>query len=187
MKPFCEKALPKTYDVVYADPPWRYNFSKSNRRKIENQYPTMSLEDIKNLQLSIADNAVCFLWATAPKLLEALEVLKAWGFTYKTHAIWDKQVMGMGYWFRGQHELLLVGVKGKFSPPTTSQRIRSICSQKRTRHSKKPDFVRNLIAEWYPNHNKIELFARDRFEGWDVCGNEVPTSEQKNIYWSVKP
>lgn len=98
----------KKYEVIYADPPWRYDFSKSNSREIENQYPTMSVDEICSLKVPTADNAVLYLWATAPKLLEALRVMDAWGFEYKTNAVWDKQIIGMGYWFRGQHELLLV-------------------------------------------------------------------------------
>jgi len=74
---------------------------------------------------------VLYLWATAPKLLEAIEVMKAWNFSYKTHAIWDKEKIGMGYWFRGQHELLLVGTKGHFSPPAASLRIPSVIREAR--------------------------------------------------------
>ena len=92
------------YQIIYADPPWRYDFSKSNSRKIENNYPTMELEEIKDFLIPADRNAVLYLWATAPKLKEALSVMESWGFTYKTHAIWDKEIIGMGYWFRGQHE-----------------------------------------------------------------------------------
>ncbi len=163
----------KEYKIIYADPPWRYDFSKSNSRRIENQYPSMSLEEIKGLQIPAEDNAVLYLWATAPKLLEALEVMRAWGFTYKTHAVWDKGIIGMGYWFRGQHELLLVGVKGTFSPPEQSVRVSSIFKCKRTQHSSKPALVADLIDKWYPNTKKLELFARNKRENWDSWGNEV--------------
>lgn len=114
------------------------------------------------------------LWATAPKLLEALDVMKSWGFTYKTNAIWDKEIMGMGYWFRGQHELLLVGTKGKFSPPNANVRISSVIKQKRKKHSSKPLEMRVLIDSWYPSKNKLEMFARiPANNNWDVFGNEV--------------
>ena len=79
----------------------------------------------------------------------------------------------MGYWFRGQHELLMVGVKGKFSPPESSLRISSVIRAKRGKHSKKPDAVRDYIASWYPDKNRLELFARIRTKGWDIFGNEV--------------
>jgi N6-adenosine-specific RNA methylase IME4 len=167
------KISDKLYDVILADPPWRYSFSKSKSRKIENQYPTMSLREICDMEIPAKDNAVLYLWATAPKLPEALEVMKAWGFTYKTNAVWDKQIMGMGYWFRGQHELLLVGVNGKFSPPPTDKRTSSVLSEARGMHSKKPDIVRLMIEIWFPKASKIELFARERVEGWDAHGNEV--------------
>lgn len=105
------------FEIIYADPPWRYDFSNTKNREIENHYPTMTTEDICNLPISTSDNCILYLWATAPKLLEALKVLQSWGFEYKTQAVWDKLIMGMGYWFRGQHEILIVGTKGKVSPP----------------------------------------------------------------------
>lgn len=165
--------MSKKYSVIYADPPWRYDFSKTNNREIENQYPTMDIEDIKKLSIPCEDNSVLYLWATAPKLREALDTMQAWGFEYKTHMVWDKEIIGMGYWFRGQHELLLVGTKGKFSPPDQDSRISSVYREKRTKHSKKPGLIRNLIHSWYPEFSKIELFARNSDENWDVWGNEV--------------
>ncbi len=157
----------KKYSIIYADPPWRYDFSKSNSRKIENQYLTMSLEEIKKLPIQTKSTAVCYLWATAPKLIEALSVLEAWGFRYKTCVVWDKQIIGMGYWFRGQHELLLVGTKGNFSPPKPANRHSSVFSEKRTKHSKKPLCIKSLISIWFPKLKKIESFARKRTIGWD--------------------
>ncbi len=85
------------YGVIYADCPWKYEFTKTKNREIENKYPTMTLSELKNMILpEVEEDAVLYLWATAPKLLEALEVMKTWGFKYKTHAIWDKQKIGMG-------------------------------------------------------------------------------------------
>lgn len=161
------------YEVIYADPPWRYDFSKSDSRQIENQYATMSVDEICQLEIPSAENAVLYLWATAPKLREALQVMESWGFEYKSHAIWDKEIIGIGYWFRGQHELLLVGTKGKFSPPEQSLRQSSIIKHKREKHSKKPDIVRTLITAWYFDKKKLELFARQQTVGWDSWGNEV--------------
>lgn len=110
--------------MIYADPPWLYNHAPmgGNNRSIERHYPTMSVDAIKNLKVPSNKNSVLFLWATSPKLKEALDVMQCWGFEYKTNMVWDKKIIGMGYWFRGQHELLLVGVKGKFSPPTPHAR-----------------------------------------------------------------
>lgn len=182
----------KKYQIIYADPPWRYDFSKDNSDKIENHYPTMTLEDICKLNVPSDDNAVLYLWATAPKLREALKVMEAWGFEYKTHAIWDKDWIGMGYWFRGRHELLLVEVKGKVSPPKSEFRIPSIYKEKRGEHSRKPLYFRGLITDSFPvDWNRLELFARpnketlfsqysqsDRSPSWDYWGNEVENNIQ---------
>ena len=165
----------KKYQIIYADPPWQYNFCIDDADKIENHYQTMKLEDICSLNIPADDNCVLFLWATAPKLLEALEVMKSWGFIYKTHAIWDKKWIGMGYWFRGTHELLLVGTKGKVSPPKPTTRVASIYSEKRTKHSKKPKYFRDIITNSFPaDWNRLEMFAREKTSpSWDVWGNEV--------------
>ncbi len=163
----------KKYQIIYADPPWQYRHCASKSRQIENQYPTMTLCEIKKLNFPVDNNAVLYLWATAPKLQEAIDVMFAWGFDYRTCAVWDKEIIGMGYWFRGQHELLLVGVRGTFSPPVASLRISSIYRERRGKHSEKPNGIRDLIQLWYPDANKLELFARKKTPGWDVWGNEV--------------
>lgn len=163
----------KEYDIIYADPPWKYDFSKDSQDKIEKHYPTMEVKDICELKVPSKDNSVLYLWATAPKLPEALMVMKAWGYLYKTNAVWDKGWIGMGYWFRGQHELLLVGTKGKFSPPVAVLRESSVYQEKKQRHSRKPNYFRELLNRQFPDKTKIELFARNKTEGWDVWGNEV--------------
>jgi len=165
--------MERKYQVVYADPPWRYDFSKSDSRKIENQYPTMSTLEICAMRVPTAPDAVLFLWGTAPKLKDALAVMEAWGSEYKSHLIWDKVKIGMGYWARGQHELLLVGTKGKFPPPPAGMRIGSVIRIPRTIHSRKPAAIRDWITKWYPEMRRLELFARQRIRGWDVFGNEV--------------
>jgi len=161
------------YDVIYADPAWQYSFSKSTSRSIEKNYPTMTVDEICALNVPSADNSVLYLWATAPKLLEALKVIEAWGFTYKTQAVWDKEIKGMGYWFRGQHEILIVATKGHFSPPEPSVRDSSVIREKRTKHSKKPLIVREMIEKWFPNANRLEMFARTTAENWSSWGNEI--------------
>ena len=161
------------FDIIYADPPWQYEHIVSKSRAIENQYPTLTLEDIKALSVPVKENAVLFLWATAPKLDEALQVMKAWQFDYRTCAIWDKEVIGMGYWFRNQHELLLVGVKGVVSPPPENKRISSVFRSKREGHSQKPDFIYSIIENMFPNYLYLELFARNERPGWKSWGNEL--------------
>jgi len=163
----------KKYQIIYADPPWRYDFSNTKNREIENHYNTMTLENIKSLKLPAAENCILYLWATAPKLLEALEVMEAWGFIYKTQAIWDKGIIGMGYWWRGRHEILMVGVKGTMSPPAQQLRESSVYVERRVGHSKKPLYYKKFILKAYPELNKLELFSREKTEGWDVWGNEV--------------
>jgi N6-adenosine-specific RNA methylase IME4 len=161
------------FDVILADPPWKYEFSETQIREIENHYPTMDLEDIKAMDIPAANDAILLLWVTAPKLEEGLQVLNAWGFTYRTCAIWDKEKKGMGYWFRIQHELLLIGIKGNFSPPDPENRYDSIIRSPRDVHSKKPECIHEMIEKMYPRGTKIELFAREPREGWFVWGNEI--------------
>ena len=161
------------FDVLYVDPPWRYDFAETDSRQIENQYPTMSQADLCALKVPAADNALLLLWATAPKLAEALEVMAAWGFEYKTHAIWDKGQIGMGYWFRGQHELLLVGTQGVFSPPLPEDRQGSVYCEDRGRHSPKPAYFYEWIERAFPSRAYCELFARQTRDGWTAWGNQV--------------
>jgi len=165
--------IPEKFDVIYCDPPWRYDFSETTNREIENHYTTMECKDICKMNVPAADNCVLFMWATAPKLLEAIEVIKAWGFEYKTHAIWDKEKIGMGYWFRGQHELLMVATKGKVSPPDSAIRISSVIKEERTKHSRKPDCVAEYIELAFFEKSKIELFCREPRKGWYSFGNQI--------------
>jgi len=161
-------------DVYYADPPWQYDFSETITREVENQYPTMELKEIIGLPLPHMPDSALFLWVTAPKLVEAMTVIKEWGYSYKTHMIWDKEKIGMGYWFRGQHELLLVGIKGNMPPPIASKRISSVYQQARTDHSVKPPEIHDKIESMLPNLRYVELFARQPYnERWQVWGNEV--------------
>ncbi len=160
------------YQVVLADPPWRYDHQQAPNRDIENQYPTADLETIKSHKPNTENNAILFLWATAPKLKEAIDVLEAWGFRYVTNAVWDKQKIGMGYWFRGQHELLLVGTKG--TPGTVPEHVRksSVFTDKRTSHSKKPVSVYEYIENAFPERTMLEMYCRTPREGWSAWGNE---------------
>jgi N6-adenosine-specific RNA methylase IME4 len=164
------------FDVIYADPPWFYDFAPHSNINIENHYPTMQTDDICAMEIPAAKNAVLFLWATSPKLLEALRVMDAWGFTYKTHAVWDKESptsLSMGYWFRGQHELLLVGTKGQISPPQSENRFVSVIREKKTRHSKKPDCAYTMIETMMPGRQYLELFARNERDNWQSWGNQA--------------
>ena len=166
-----------SYDVVLADPPWRYSFSRSDSRRIEGKYPTMAVAEIAALGAAMAPitspSTVLFLWATMPKLREALAVIEGWGFAYTTGAAWDKELRGMGYYFRGQHELLLVGTRPKTRPPAPSARVGSVFRERRGRHSAKPECVYVALEAMYPDARRLEMFARSRRRGWDAWGNEV--------------
>ena len=170
-----ELSTERKYPVILADPPWEYDYSTSNSRRVDNHYPVMSLKDIQSMPvLQIAtDSAALFMWATSPKLTDSLVVMSAWGFTYRTCAVWDKQVIGMGYWFRQQTELLLVGTRGQMPAPDPSVRAPSLITAKRNGHSEKPEEVYRIIESMFPGLPKIELFSRRRREGWSAFGNEV--------------
>lgn len=166
--------LPKgKFNVIYADPPWRYDFCIDDADRIEKHYSTMETEDIANIKIPAETNTVLYLWATAPKLLQAAYVMERWGFEYKTNLTWDKEWIGMGYWFRGLHEHLLVGTRGNIPPPPKELRVDSILHEKRTAHSKKPEIIYEWIEKWYPKQKWIELFARKKRTNWTMWGNEI--------------
>ncbi|MBR1676609.1 MAG: adenine methyltransferase [Clostridia bacterium] len=174
----------KKYDVIYADPPWRFlTYSEKGKgRSAERHYPTMAKEDIQKLPVNRISTKDCvlFLWVTAPCLIEGLELIKAWGFTYKTVAFtWvkqnkrnDKPFMGLGYYTRANAEYCLIATKGKVLE-RKSRSVSSVVISHIERHSKKPDEVRKRIVELYGNRPRIELFAREYSDGWDCFGNEV--------------
>ncbi len=173
----------KKYSIIYADPPWQYKvYSKKGAgRSAESHYPTMSIEDIRALPVGeLADrDCALFLWITFPMLLDALTVIKAWGFTYKTVAFaWVKQnkkastlFWGMGYWTRANVELCILATKGR--PRRKSAGVHQVVLAPVEEHSKKPDIVRDKIVTLMGDLPRIELFARQTPPGWDVWGNEV--------------
>lgn len=171
------------YQIIYADPPWRYQ-DKNCNGSAEGHYGTMDIEAIKALPIKgiAADNAVLFLWATWPLLPEALEVIEAWGFSYKTIGfLWVKKnrtdcgyFFGLGRWTRGNSEVCLLGTRGK--PERISNAVHQLCFEPITEHSQKPLIIRDRIVELMGDIPRIELFARTREKGWDAFGNEVTDS-----------
>ena len=163
--------------VLYADPPWRYEHPPigASNRSIENHYPTMDLDEICALPVGevAADDAVLFMWATAPKLAECFEVITAWGFTYRTCMVWVKDRIGMGYHARNQHEILLIAKRGQFAPPAPADRPSSVVNAPRGEHSAKPEVFYELIERMYPDAPKVELFARKQRDGWASFGNQA--------------
>lgn len=182
----------KKYSIIYADPAWQYNDKMKMKgvhgmiRGAESFYGTMSQAEMKALPVNdIADdNCVLFIWVTMPLLQEGLDTIKAWGFQYKTCGFtWVKKTKygkihcGMGHYTRGNAELCLIGVKGKLKRKSTS--VYQILEAEIKQHSQKPDEARKRIVELYGDLPRIELFARNRSEGWDVWGNEIDKFENK--------
>jgi N6-adenosine-specific RNA methylase IME4 len=160
------------FELIYADPPWQLG-NADGPHAPENHYPCMPLAEIKALQVPAADAAVLFLWAVTSLLPEALGVVDAWGFTYKSSLIWDKQSIGPGIWLRHQHEQLLLATRGGWSPAEPEHRVASIVRAKRGRHSEKPAVFYQLLERMHPHASKLELFARTSRPGWSAWGNQA--------------
>lgn len=161
----------KKYQIIYADPPWRYK--RNGKFCAGRYYDTMSVSEIQGLPVSeLADErCLLFMWTTNSFLHDAFHVIESWGFEYKTCITWKKNHFGLGYWAWGQTEHCLLAAKGKF-PRFKPPLLKTIFEHDRTRHSEKPSDFRKLI-ENFPGENLLELFARQKAEGWDVWGNEV--------------
>ena len=178
------------YSIIYADPPWHYRTysEKGKGRSADQHYPTMSIEQIKALPVETlaADDCALFMWITFPCMKEAFEVLEAWGFQYKTVAfVWVKQnrvsdslFWGMGYWTRSNAEICVLATKGH--PKRVSNSVHQVVVSHIERHSKKPDEARERIVQLMGDLPRIELFARQTTDGWDVWGNEVDSSIHMN-------
>lgn len=167
----------KKYQVIYADPPWKYDNVRTGSTLISGaaqKYEVLTIKQICNLPISKlkTDNSILFLWITVPFLFDGKEIMDCWGFKYKTMIVWKKTNFGMGFWFRGQVECLLLGISGKVKP-FRCQRT-NIIENRTLAHSEKPQIFRELIEDITRDyHDKIELFARKKHKNWDVWGNEV--------------
>jgi N6-adenosine-specific RNA methylase IME4 len=160
------------FNVFYGDPPWKYDNSGFDQ-SAASKYPTMSTPEICELPIEniTMPDSVLFLWVTSPLLEDGFMVLNAWGFDYKACMIWEKnRAPGMGFWLQTYHEILLIGSKGSFLP---SIKPPSIVKADVTEHSKKPHEFYGIIESMYPGSQKIELFARNKRDGWEAWGNEV--------------
>jgi len=168
----------KEYEVIYIDPPWAYDLPLVGSPP----YKTMSIEQMKKEipQLPAHKDCIVFIWVTNPKLAEGLELLKHWGFQYKTNMVWIKQKdgklqQGTGYYVKGSHELLLIATKGSPGTPIESVRLSSVVFAERTlNHSEKPKIFYEIIEKYYPVKKKIELFARGKRKSWTSWGDELP-------------
>ena len=172
-------ALPaRRYGVLYVDylRDSSHGPEKGMDRAADNHYPTPPLAEILAIDIAAiaADDSVLFLWATAPLLPQALGVMKAWGFEYKTEWIWGKDRAGTGYWLRNRHESLLIGVKGNVPAPALGTQPESLIEAAVHEHSRKPETFAEKIEAMFPHLPKIELFARGEARpGWDAWGNEA--------------
>lgn len=170
----------KKYQIIYADPPWVYkDKSKSHGGGAESHYVCTPTDELSKLCVPADNNSVCLMWVTYPQLEEGLKLLKTWRFKFKTVAFtWVKTnkdgsiYMGMGRHTRANAEICLLGVRGK-GLPRINAGIYQTQLHARTRHSEKPKAFRSDIERLYGNATRIELFARQKTEGWDVWGNEV--------------
>ena len=188
----------KKYNIIYADPPWSYYDKRDNPIKnnpngaggASKHYKCMKLEKLKDLPIKeICDeNCILFMWATFPKLDEAIELMKSWGFKYKTVAfVWIKMKNdmseprgdGIGFYTNNNAEIVLIGRKGKYW--RNERNVRQIILEPKTKHSEKPAITRENIIRLMGDLPRIELFAREKTEGWDVWGNEVESEVSLNI------
>ncbi len=183
-----------TYDVIYADPPWDYGgkmqYDKTSI-KDENvgfqkqifvssatfKYPTLKLKELKQLDVASisAENCILFMWTTGPQFANSILLGEAWGFEYKTVAfVWDKMMHNPGRYTLSQTEFCLAFKKGKFPTPRGARNVRQLVAHPRGKHSQKPEIVIDGITKMFPTQKKIELFARNNYQGWDNWGLEIP-------------
>ena len=191
----------KKYQIIYADPPWEYKNKRRflNKQMQKNvtepinqgacRYQPMSIEQIKQINVKniTSNNCILFLWTTTPYLEKAFSIINTWGFIYKSIGfIWLKtwrgkvkktlefymnSVYGMNYYTKLQFEICLLGTKGSVTP--ISHSVSGQIIREREEHSKKPDETRDRIIKLVGDLPRIEMFARQKTEGWDVWGNEV--------------
>lgn len=185
------------YQVIYADPPWDYGGKMQyDKSTIKNEnvgfekkiflssasfkYPTLKLRHLKELDVASIASSDCllFMWTTGPQMANAIELGKTWGFEYKTVAfVWDKMVHNPGRYTLSQTEFVLAFKKGKFPQPRGARNIKQMVVVHRGKHSVKPIEVIDGITKMFPQQDKIELFARNNYIGWDNWGLEIPDSK----------
>src|SRR5262249_42016249 len=167
----------RRWPVILVDPPWDFEIYAPDKQISHPayHYPVMSLDEICTVPIAelAADDCVLFLWTTVPLCEKTFEVLRAWGFEYKSGLVWDKEIPGLGYWVRGQHELLLLATRGNPPLPATENVPASVIRDRRRDPPRKPEASYALIERMFPNLPKLELFARQTRAGWDVWGNET--------------
>lgn len=188
----------KKYQIIYMDPPWDYGgkmqYDKSTI-KSENvgftkniflssasfKYPTIKLKDLMQLDIpSIADDKNCllFMWTTGPQFANSIKLGESWGFEYKTVAfVWDKMIHNPGRYTLSQTEFCIVFKRGTIPTPRGARNVKQLVKYPRGEHSQKPTKVIEGISKMFPEQEKIELFARANYNGWDNWGLEIPDNK----------
>lgn len=169
---------PGEYRCLLADPPWLERGGGKVKRGADRHYPLLKTPEIVRVMVTAtqwrpAKDAHLWMWVTNNFLEDGLHVMKALGFRYVTNAVWAKDRVGLGQYLRGQHELLLFGVRGRLAGRSrTTSSLLGGDRLPRTRHSEKPEWG-HIAAEQVSPGPRVEFFARTRREGWDAFGNEV--------------
>jgi len=183
----------KKYSTILADPPWQFQ-NRTGKMAPEHKrlkrYDTMKLKEIKELPIELLakDKAHLYLWVPNALLQEGLDVMKAWGFTYKTNIIWHKvrkdgepDGRGVGFYFRNTTEILLFGIKGSMRTLDPGRSQVNIIRTMKQEHSRKPDEQYDIIEKCSPGPY-LELFARGSREGWATWGDQA---EDYQILWNT--
>ena len=176
----------KKYQIIYVDPPWSYGrrMTGGNGKDTpiydsgaaDDHYPTMTIKELKALPVNdLADeDCLMYMWTTGPFMALSIDVMREWGFEYKTMGfVWDKMNINPGFYTMSRYEFCIIGKSGRIPRPRGARNIRQHLSEKRTRHSAKPEDVRKRIEAMFPTQARVELFARQKSPGWDSWGNEV--------------
>lgn len=195
-----EPDAPGSYATVVVDPPWRYGdarvlrwstarWGRDTRPEANLRYPTMPVGEIAALPVGgwAAPDAHLYLWVTTPKLLDALPILGAWGFEYRTTLTWLKTgTLGLGAYFRGDTEHVLFAVRGDPPEIPPHLRVRNWFQAPKTGHSRKPDRFYEIVERVSPGP-RLEVFARRRRYGWDAVGNEAPEFAASQAHLDLVP
>jgi N6-adenosine-specific RNA methylase IME4 len=170
------------FQIIIADPPWNFSGNSVEKpgRNARRHYQTMPLADIEALPVKAmaAKDALLLMWVTVPFAEHGFRVLRAWGFRYASQLVWPKRRIGTGYWARNQHEIVLIGRRGRFPCAAPALFPTSIVKGAQGKHSEKPAWLQEVIEARHPEACKAELFARQPRPGWTAIGNQLPALEE---------
>jgi N6-adenosine-specific RNA methylase IME4 len=170
------------YQIIYADPPWKYGGRSKNdlkRKSLEEFHPTLSFEELNCLEVQniTAKDCLLFLWVVSPEIKKCIKVGESWGFKYITIAfVWHQKIALLGNYTMAGCQLCLLFRKGKIPKGKLKGKgngVKQFYEETITRTSQKPNEIRNRIKKLFPKSKRIEFFARQKTEGWDTIGYEV--------------